>query len=332
MNILRNFFSTIIASVLTIILGLLIISYSITLVLFDSKSFLATLEKNNTYKSISQDILPNFLVYAMSQRFQEANPDQNIAQKISDKLDKKAFANLEPDLKNIVENSYSYAISEKDRFEVRIELKNYIPSLQQNLTSAITSLQTEGQLQGIDIGDLTTQLQEANQASIYITQDKIEVSGLKEITTENKNDSSDKPFLKQAREALIRLKQSQSILVLGAIVLLVLLFVTRIPHTLSGLKWISTTFVSASILPLIGGFLLFLIKPVGLISNFIKDQEGIANFSSAVDLLTINLQAITEKIFLNVVIISASLLGAGIILYIAVFILQKRAKHSPQSS
>lgn len=332
MNIIRNFFSASVASLITIILGLLILSFSITSVIFDTKFVLSTIEKNNTYKVVVKDILPMSLVYALSQRFEEANPDQAIAQKITDKLDKSTFSNLEPDIKKIVEDSYSFVIGEKDKFEVRIELKKYIRPLQQNLVSAVTSLQNEGQLQGLDSNQLSADLQEANEASIYLTQDKIEVSGLKEINQEANNKTREEgSFLTETRLALERLRQTQSLLIAATIILFLSLFLTRIPHWLTGIKWISTTLISGSAFPLVVSLLLFFVKPVGLISNFLKKQESFMTFSSAVNLMTVNLGEITEKIFFNAAIISAGLLGLGIILYLVISFFIGKSSHPHKS-
>lgn len=326
MNLVRNLFSSLISAVLVLALGVLIFVFSILSVVQNRDFILSTLEKNNTYKILATEIVPKVLVFALTQRFVEQNPDQNIADKLAQKLDKTTFENLSADLKKIVEDSYSFAILEKEQFEVRLELKNYLPSLQQNLTTAVASLQTEGQLQGLDTAELNAGLAEANQASIYITQDKIEVSGLKEL--DSREEPNKESFLRQARVVLERINQTQSLLIIATLVLALALFATRLPHFLSGLKWLATTIISAAFFPLILGFLLLIIKPVDLVSRFLKEQESVANFSAAVDLVSANLQTITEKVFFNVLIVSGSLILLAITLHIVVFFLTPRSKHS----
>ena len=325
MNLIRNFFSTVIGSLLALVLGLLIVLYSISSVLFDSKFILNTLEKNNTYKVLASELIPKVLVFALTQRFEEQSPDQSIADKLAQRLDKTTFEKLTPDLKKLFESSYYFVVSEKEQFEVRLELKNYLPTLQQNLTAAVSSLQTEGQLPGLDVAELNTNLQEAGEASLYITQDKIEVSGLKDLNT-NQNQNN-KSFLRQARLVLQRVKETQSLLVVAMLLLAVVLFATRLPHFLSGAKWLATTTISAAFLPLVLGFLLLVTKPMGLVARFLKEQESVANFSPAVDLVTNNLQTIAEKIFLNILTISAALIIAAVLVHILVFFLNQKTKH-----
>ncbi len=324
MNLIRNFFSSIIGSLLTLTLGFLIITFSITLVIFDSKFILSTFEKNNTYEVLATEVIPKVLVFAIAQQAEEQNPDQSVAEKLTQKLDKTTFEKLSPDLKKIFENSYAFVVGEKEQFEVRLELQSYLPTLQENLSAAVSSLQTEGQLQGLNVEELTANLQEANQASLLITQDKIEVSGIKELNTTQNQDQNDKSFLRQARLALQRIKESQSILIVTTVLLAVILFATRLPHFLSGFKWIASTGISATFLPLIFGFLALITKPVGMVSGFLKEQEGVATFSSAVDLISKNLETITNKIFVNILTISLTLMAVSIALYILVFFLQKR--------
>lgn len=324
MNLLRNFFSTILGSLLILILGFLIIVFSITTVLFDNKFILGTIEKNNTYKIVSTEIIPQVLSYALTQRFQEAAPNQNIANKVTAKLDKTAFEKLTPELQKIVESSYSFIIGEIENFEVRIDLKNYIPALDANLTSAITSLQAEGQLQGINLQEISDSLKEGTNASLYVTGDKIEISGLKEISAAQNESSQEKSTLRQTREVLERVKQTQGLLILAAIILAVLLFTSRIPHWLSGLKWISTTTLSAAFFPLVASFLLLLLKPVGIVSKFLKEQNEVANFSLAVDLISKNLEVILDKIFLTILTFSGILVATAVVLYVIVFFLTRR--------
>ncbi len=328
MNFIRNFFSTIAGSLLTLTLGLLIIAFSISLVLFDSKFVLGTLEKNNTYKVVATEIVPKILIYALTQRFEEQAPDQGIANKLAQKLDKSTFENLSGDLKKIVENSYFFVIGEKEQFEVRLELKDYIPNLQQNLTSAVASLQAEGQLQDFNIAELNTNLQDASNASIHISQDKVEVTGLKELESKQNPEKNDKSFLRQARANAERIKQAQALLLVATVVLAVFLFVTRVPHFLSGFKWLANTLISSAIFPLVLGILLLLIKPVGIVTRFLNEQEDIANFQAAVALVSVNLEAITQKIFLNILVISACLIALAIVLHVLIFFLNKR-NHKP---
>lgn len=326
MNFIRNSFSSLAGFFLTFALGSLIVIFSTTLVLLDSRVVLSTIEKNNTYSIVATEIVPKVLTYALTQRFEEQLPDQKIADKISSKLDKSTFEGLAVDLKKIIENSYLFVIGETEQFEVRLELKNYIPNLQQNLTTAVESLQAEGQLQGLDPNQLNSDLQEANQASIYITQDRIEVTGLQEINTSQGEGQNKESALRKWREAVIRLKETQALLMIVTAVLAIVLFATRLPHFLSGFKWIATTMLSAAFFPLVLSILLIIFKPVNLISRFLKEQESVANFGSAVDLFSVNLQVILEKIFLNILTISAVLIVSAILIHILVFFLSKRTK------
>lgn len=330
MNFVRNFFSAIFGSLLILSLGILIVVYSITSVFFDEEFILGTLQKNNTYDKVAQEVVPTFLTYALTQRFQEENPDQQVAEKISARLDKKIFEQLAPDLQKIFESSYSFVTGDIDSFEVRIELKNYTPQLEAGLNSAISSLQAEGQVGNIDLSELSTDLQQGSNASLYITQDKLEVTGLQELNTQTAQNTPEESFLRQGREALVRLLQAQSLLLVATVVLTILLFLTRIPHFLSGFKWLATTSISAAFFPLILSFLLFVTKPVGIISRFLRDQDEVANFSTVVDLFDQNLSVISEKVFLNILMFSGMLMIFGIGLYILVFFLSKRT-HNPAS-
>lgn len=328
MNFIRNFFSSIVGSILTIILGLLIILYSFSMVVFDSNFILGTLEKNNTYKVIAGDVIPKFLVFAMTQKSEQQSSDQNIAKDIYQKLDKTTFDQLSPDFKKIVENSYDFVVGKQDQFEVRLQLKDYLPSFQQNLNSAVTSLQKEGQLQEFNLDETNANLNQADQASILITQDKIEVTGIKDLETNQNTNQNDNSVLRNARSALERVRQTQSLLIIAAIFLAVVLFATRLPHFLSGIKWLASTGISAAFLPLIFGFLGLVFKPVGMISGFLKEQQSVADFSTAIDLISKNLETIINKIFVNILTISSILMVSSIALFVIVFFLQQRqAKH-----
>lgn len=327
MNFLRNFLSTIFSSLLVLVVGFLIIIVSITSVVFDQKFILGTLEKNNTYKVLSTEIIPQVLTYALTSEFQQEVPDQNIADQITSEMDKSAFEQLSPELQKVVESSYSFVIGETDNFAVQIQFGKYIPVLQTNLENAVSNLQSKGQIQGFDIKEVTDNLQEGKDASILITAEKIEVTGLQELN-QNQQPSADmkKSILYQLRDTLEKIRQTQTLLIVAAVFLYILLFLSRIPHFLSGLKWVSTTTLSAAIFPLVVGFLLFVIKPVGIITKFIKEQDGVGNFSVAVDLASKNLEVITEKIFLNILTFSGVLTATAALLYVAVFFLT-RAKN-----
>lgn len=326
MNLVRNFFSSIIGSLLVFVIGALIVLFSITLVLFDQNFVLGTLAKNDTYHKFATEVVPKFLVVATTQRYQTEATDQSLSESLSERIDTSAFGNLEPDLKSIVENSYSFVLGEKDGFEVQIELRNYLPSLQQNIDNALSSLQSEGKFQGISLEEIGEGVEGAENASLRITQDNIEVIGLNELNTETQVSNKEDSPLRNFREIIGKIRETQTLLIVISIILVVILFLTRLPHFLSGFKWIASTAVSASLLPLVLGFLLLLFKPVDLITRFIKEQESVATFSTAVDVISKNLLDITNKIFMDIVLISGAILIFGIFSYLLVFFLSKKSK------
>ncbi len=323
MNFIRNFFSGLFSFFLVIFLVLFIILLSFNNVFLTKEVFLQTLEKNKTYDKIATEVLPNLILGSILKTEGNSPVSSSDVDKIVAGIDKTKMMVVEVEIKKLFENAYLFVLGQQSSFEQKIELAANIASIKDSLTASVQTLNQSGQVTTVKPEQIAQALSTNQNYTLILTQDKLAIVSpggekLESNNTQVKNQFS----LLKLRDAVVKVKQTQSLLLGLTIFMIIILFASRLPNLVEGLKWCAGAFFSAGIFPLIISFILLYTKPVGYIERFIANHPEISIPKALVALASTNAADLLNSFLENLRLYSLILVVSAGAIYALIWIVR----------
>src|SRR3989304_3885581 len=287
LNLLRNFFSSVVAFFLIPSLLIFLFLNNFSNVFLNEATFLETLKENKTYEALATEILPSTIINLTSAEQPGQGIPSEVVSSVIATIDKERLAE---DLERVVGETYKYTVGASSSLEARVDLTAYTQTLKQGLKPAIVkyyealpactpkqelalqgtesptldcrlqSKSTEEVLQEFEVDKLISDLTATAPNSLIITKNKIVFDPPLSLTTDNPEPTGknqEGPSLEHLRNLFVALKNSAGYLLLVSGILAILLTISRLFNFAGVFRWLAWTLVSASTIPLIAASVFF---------------------------------------------------------------------------
>lgn len=359
LNFLRNSFSGLVSFILVpaVVASLLIFGFAN--VFLNKDNFNSVLRENNTFVRVSQNVVPSLLVNLGNQEGTGNRLPPDVIISVVKNIDKTQLAK---DLELLVTSAHSYVIGETDSFTTRIEVESYVTPLRENLKPELTkyinslpvctkeqeaemansedgqstiSCRPEGKtteqiLSDLEIDRIVDSLAKESPKALIFTENEVRTDPQVIKLDELNKKPTGKPALQGLRETVGHLRSSQTLVLSIAILLVIVLFATRLPNFASGFKWLSSALFSASIFPLVIGVLLFIFAkpdmledPIGSLAGLRENSELQTTLRS---LAADSVAGFVGRFSQSLILSSIVLVSVAIVLYLVSFFLHKRTE------